>query len=317
VQRGRRIRGSLFSIYAAAHGRSNGFYGSGSHAGYQVVVDVHEGFQKTRYFDTGRTGIFNGFCGRGHTGDGLMVTGKIHRLGCIISDILPGLVCLLWIDTFIWLLTAERYKAFLQPKLYPLLVMATSILLLFLIAFAIRMPHEDLSTFKMDNWIRAAVLCLPVFFLYATYGDSLGIDALSKRILPSDVVIGPDTLSKKKSSLKYAPDGTLTLLNIARNLERLEGQKVRTIGSVYRDPNVPEGHFMLFRFVIYCCAADAMPVWLLVKSDANDTLKNETWVKIDGILRLETVKQNRIPVIEAGSIRQIPAPMPGERYLYY
>jgi len=109
----------------------------------------------------------------------------------------------------------------------------------------------------------------------------------------------------------------LTLLNVVRNLEKLNGLKIRTIGSVYCDSNIPEGSIMLFRFAIYCCAADAMPIWLLVESEMSSALQNEDWVKVEGILRLKMFNDKKIPVIEAASVRQIPAPSPEARYLYY
>ena len=207
--------------------------------------------------------------------------------------------------------------AFLQPKLYPLLIIATVILILFLMSFAIRDSHQRTGDCKKEIWIRAIVLSLPIVFLYAVYGQSLGTDALLKRRSHADSMTSLSMLPAKQSALKFSPDGTLTLLNVVRNLEKLNGLKIRTIGSVYRDSSIPEGSIMLFRFAIYCCAADAMPIWLLVESETSNTLRNEDWVKVEGILRLKMFNDKKIPVIEAASVRQIPAPSPEARYLYY
>ena len=207
--------------------------------------------------------------------------------------------------------------AFLQPKLYPLLIIATVILILFLMSFAIRDSHQRTGDCKKEIWIRAIVLSLPIVFLYAVYGQSLGTDALLKRRSHTDSMTSLSMLPVKQSALKFSPDGTLTLLNVVRNLEKLNGLKIRTIGSVYCDSSIPEGSIMLFRFAIYCCAADAMPIWLLVESETSNTLRNEDWVKVEGILRLKMFNDKKIPVIEAASVRQIPAPSPEARYLYY
>jgi uncharacterized repeat protein (TIGR03943 family) len=92
---------------------------------------------------------------------------------------------------------------------------------------------------------------------------------------------------------------------------------VVTTGSVYHESNIPEGYFMLFQFAITCCAADAQPIWVLVKAQQQAQLENESWVKVGGRVIHEQFNENRIPVIEANSVHPIPTPPVEQRYLYF
>lgn len=243
-----------------------------------------------------------------------MVKNRATQLLTFISECLPGFVVLLWIDAYLWLLKDGRYKAFLQQKLWPLLLIGISILVLFLYSFIFRDVDKVSFSRGKEGWIRAATIILPVVFLYSVYGESLGANALSNR------TDGLNYLFDVPGSGSRRPlpgDSDLTVLDIVRNLNGLESNRLATTGSVYRDQNVPDGYFMLFQFAIFCCAADAMPIWVLVKQDGDIDLKNETWVKVEGLLRLKVFHEKKIPVIQADRITPIPDPPPEERYLFF
>ncbi len=246
-----------------------------------------------------------------------MIRYRIKEAGPFIHAFLPALVIILWIDAYVWLTREERYRAFLQPKLFPLLIIGTCILLLFLIPFILKEKVSENRRPSKDMWARIAVLCLPIIFLYATYGQGLGIDALSKRKLDYGPGIQTPFNTQKNPSPNSRFDRSMTLLELVRNLNRLNGKQIVTSGSVYRDSSVPEGYIMLFQFVITCCAADAQPIWVLVKTPLSGALANESWIKVNGKLGFELNRENRIPVIEARTLHRIPTPPVEKRYLYF
>ena len=110
-----------------------------------------------------------------------MVKHRATQFLTFITECLPGLVVLLWIDAYLWLLKDGHYKAFLQQKLWPLLFIGISVLLLFLYSFIFRDVDKTPIFRRKEVWIRAAVISLPVVFLYSVYGESLGANALSNR----------------------------------------------------------------------------------------------------------------------------------------
>ncbi|MGA3068313.1 MAG: TIGR03943 family protein, partial [Tepidisphaeraceae bacterium] len=92
------------------------------------------------------------------------------------------------------------------------------------------------------------------------------------------------------------------------NLTKLNGSHVITEGRVWMDPSLASGQMVIFRFVVVCCAADAMPVEAIVKSPATARCKNDDWVRVEGTLRVETQQGQPVPVIDADQITPIAAP---------
>ena len=97
-------------------------------------------------------------------------------------------------------------------------------------------------------------------------------------------------------------------------MKELEGVKVKTEGLIYKDKNIPENYSLLYRFAIFCCAADATPVWILVKSHKNNELENETWIQVEGIFQMVLIDGNHLPVISANHIRKKTAPPSQKQY---
>ena len=60
---------------------------------------------------------------------------KIKRSAAIMTACLPAIILIIWLNAYYWLLEGGRYKAFIQPKLWPLLILALVLLLAFTAAF--------------------------------------------------------------------------------------------------------------------------------------------------------------------------------------
>jgi uncharacterized repeat protein (TIGR03943 family) len=61
----------------------------------------------------------------------------------------------------------------------------------------------------------------------------------------------------------------------------LDGRRLRLIGFVVADPSVPDG-YLLSRFVISCCAADARSFGIPVHGAPAPLLPDNTWVAVEG-----------------------------------
>lgn len=87
------------------------------------------------------------------------------------------------------------------------------------------------------------------------------------------------------------------------------GQQVNVQGFVIHLPDLPEEYFLISRFVITCCAADAYPVGLPVKlSQSRSAYAPDTWLQIQGEMSTETLGDQRQLTIVANSIKEIPEP---------
>ena len=234
----------------------------------------------------------------------------------LLTLILPAIIYITWLAAYYWLLGAGRYKAFIQPKLWPLLILALILLLVYIAAFISHFPRESGGVLKFERWLQAAILFVPVVFLWAIYGQSLGTHALTKRALNTNQPFSISRVSPQKTS--PTTDGkTLSLLELIKNAEHFNGQRVAAEGMVYRGGYSDRSRFRLFRFVVVCCAADALPLVILVKSRIAEKFSNDDWVRVEGVFSFESVNGRQVSSIAADSVRPIAAPPPEKRYLFF
>ena len=50
--------------------------------------------------------------------------GKFKKYLAVLTLSLPAIIYITWLAAYYWLLEAGRYKAFIQPRLWPLLILA-------------------------------------------------------------------------------------------------------------------------------------------------------------------------------------------------
>ena len=112
-----------------------------------------------------------------------------------------------------------------------------------------------------------------------------------------------------------SPPVGVSVLSLVNDPKPFMGKRVFTEGIVYRDEKVPAGHFILFRFVIACCAADAQPVGIIVHAGDLEKLKNDMWVNVKGRFELRKIDGSPTACIEAESVKPIRVPPGREQYL--
>ena len=232
-----------------------------------------------------------------------------------------GLVTLLlWAMAFAALITSGRFKMYLIPGFWVLLVAAVVLLAAcFTAKFALGSSHVH-DPNRAAVAVRTLILVLPLFFLGLGFGDTLGAFALGKRKVGdfSGIRIpgvgGPALTEAEVLDAASGNTFKRTLLDLSWNLPHLEGNRIETVGQVARDETVPEGHVLIFRFVITCCVADAQPVMALVHGPEMGNLADNTWLRVRGVLRPVKEGGKSMPVIEAETVTVIEEP--AEVYIY-
>jgi putative membrane protein len=94
---------------------------------------------------------------------------------------------------------------------------------------------------------------------------------------------------------------------------RHAGKPVRVTGFVHRDGSLPEGWFLVARFVVQCCAVDAQPVGLPVRATGAPPEPGR-WVTVEGTWDVADMPGVRRAVIAATVIA--PTARPEQPYLY-
>ncbi|MNM94351.1 hypothetical protein D3C81_1067490 [compost metagenome] len=92
--------------------------------------------------------------------------------------------------------------------------------------------------------------------------------------------------------------------------DQFVGKKIKISGFVYEDHSLKQNHeFILGRFLVQCCTADANPFGVLITTDQSiDSMQKDSWVEVQGVLRTELRDGKKIIAITAEQITQIPRP---------
>ncbi len=218
---------------------------------------------------------------------------------------------MVWASALLWLLLTGRYQAFLRPGFWALLLWALAVLLLFAAALFWARPSLPAGSMAAAPGIRLLVMLLPLIYVMAAQEQTLGSHAFKNRLSGPAYV---DQFARGSPAIVEGDNPLVTLLDILQNFKVYEGRKITTQGMVYRDETVPPGHILVFRFLIVCCAADALPAGALVSHEEVDSFEQDTWVSVEGVLGLKKVGDLTFPLIWADRITRIDPPR--DTYLF-
>ena len=252
----------------------------------------------------------------------------------------------LWAMSLTGLLKGLRYTAFLRPEFGYVLALGAFTLLGFLM---IDMLDGRQRPVGVRQILTLLVLILPLLYLFNAQGVSLNNYAFQTRSLgtPSVAASGMETPAPAVSdtgqadsasgeSMAAGEDGgantptqaavdeggvlKVTVLDLYKAPGIYEGKQVRFTGMVHRDDSRVEqdfgaGVFIVFRFVVTCCVADALPAAVLVNAGgAMSECEENSWVEVEGRFSTKDKEDSRIPFIENPTI--IPTGEPKQPYLY-
>jgi putative membrane protein len=94
----------------------------------------------------------------------------------------------------------------------------------------------------------------------------------------------------------------------------LNGQSVDVVGFVYRDVRFAGEQFMVARFTVACCVADARAMGLVVQVSNARQFETGAWVRVKGAFKDGMLDNSPMPVVVADEI--VPVEQPTQPYLY-
>lgn len=106
----------------------------------------------------------------------------------------------------------------------------------------------------------------------------------------------------------------LRAFDVAADPTQLDGAPADVIGFVYHDPRLEAGQFLVARFTVSCCVADAFVLGVAVDWPRADELESNGWVRVRGPIYASTVDGQMLPRIAAEQVESVP--MPEQPYLY-
>ncbi|SDE02039.1 TIGR03943 family protein [Paenibacillus sp. UNCCL117] len=105
-----------------------------------------------------------------------------------------------------------------------------------------------------------------------------------------------------------------TLTSVDLYLDRFVGKKLELTGFVYRQEEMTDRQFVIGRFSIQCCSADAAPFGVLAEYDRAKTLETDEWVTVTGTIKKTSFNDAEIMVLQVEKVAKAePAKTP---YVY-
>lgn len=186
-------------------------------------------------------------------------------------------------------------------------------------------PHEHEHDHPHDHaehqhgrlsWGGLLLVILPVLLGFLVPPKPLGAAALSNReinVKSLTSVAPPGVSSIARQGEKNIYDW-LVEFQQTQNPAAFADKEAKVTGFVFRDGRFGNDSFMVSRFVINCCAADAAPLGLIVRWPKAAALTIDQWVEVSG--RFQTVEFNgeQTPLLVADKVT--PVERPNQPYIF-
>lgn len=161
------------------------------------------------------------------------------------------------------------------------------------------------------------VLCVPLALGFLVPARPLDSSALDTRGLTtnalasfgSQAAVQLDQPSDQRNVLDW-----VRAFNFAADPVIYEGEAADVVGFVYQDQRLPEGQFLVGRFAVSCCAADAFAVGMIVQSGEASRWQANQWVHVSGTVQVSYLDGVAMPLIVAESIKEVD--IPPQPYLF-
>ncbi len=201
-----------------------------------------------------------------------------------------GIVCFIYSLIIVLIKLQGNLNNFLAPSMQKYILVSIPILIIMgLVLVFNNNIHYD---FKFTDLI----LLLPLIMLVFAKDGRLTTSIASNKISNTKT---SDVINEEKSDDKQydftnidfdvKDESYITLeeyITYHYNPEKLVGKTIRVRGFVIKETNgIPKNYFMIGKYEVSCCAADAVFGGFLSKYDLNKINSNE-WYEVTGVLKL-------------------------------
>ena len=162
------------------------------------------------------------------------------------------------------------------------------------------------------GWDILLIAAFPLLLAVLVPSQALGIEAINGGISLRPVGVG-SAATFARSPLDRNILDWLREFNRAAPAE-FNDLPVDVIGFVYREPVHADDEFMVSRFTMSCCVADAFPIGMPARADSLDEVAVGSWVRVQGSLKAANFAGELLPVIAVESLEAVAEPE--QPYLY-
>ena len=210
-----------------------------------------------------------------------------------------------WGALFWFLLLSDRVGLYLSSRTAWVVPVGAVILSGAVIGrlFSLRTEHPEPLNRRTVGGI--GLIMVPVVVVLALPPASLTSYAAARRssFASGGVVTSAADVSSGELSLADVA-GALRSREAMRALEGRAGSDVTFTGFVTRDPGDPADEFLLTRFMISCCVADALTVQVRVVGAPPGRFKADDWVRVAG----QMYPVGREVIVDASEVNAVDKP---------
>ena len=231
--------------------------------------------------------------------------------------------------TLIYLVVSDRYLLYVTPrmKLY-LIFCAIAMLLWSIVGSNLHKPQYKIKT------THCFVLVIPVLFLLLPHNSLSGADIDINSVssisngngVSSSTSIGvsknttidnskttitivshqPEGLDEINKRIEVADDNFYKWISeIYKDTKKYEGYTIVMTGYVFKDPQYfKEDEFIPARLTMMCCSADLAPIGMLCQYNDVAKLEADTWVTVEGIIKIKISDVGEEPVVYVTKVIQ-------------
>lgn len=192
---------------------------------------------------------------------------------------------------------------------------------LVLVAVSYYRRLQDEHTHEHDlSWVGLVIVALPMVLGWIVPARPLGAAAIGNREINIGVGGGISSVAAPGGNSTSVTIGEKNILDWLGAFQRASdpaiftGQEAHIIGFVYRDERFGTEQFMVGRFTVSCCVADAAPIGLIVHWPDSADLPADQWVDVTGHFEVGTFNGITIPILVADQVE--PTEAPAQPYLY-
>ncbi|THB78874.1 MAG: TIGR03943 family protein [Desulfobulbaceae bacterium] len=192
---------------------------------------------------------------------------------------------LVWAFFLVWLLTYGKGDLIrlIHPRLWWVLALAAGVLFLFFISFIVPHKQSGGETKTLVELPALLILLIPLLFFLNARDARLDGSAVQNRFNADESGFYSNNLPLF-DLFDDTESSDMTFSKILREPQKYENQDVAVVCQSFVHEQLPENTAMCFRFMITCCAADAVPVFIFLSHQDSLKMENDRWIKVSGPL---------------------------------
>ncbi len=202
----------------------------------------------------------------------------------------------LFISGFLLIIFSGYFKLyFISALILALLILKTDIL---------EYTRKNISLVLLILIITLALIIPPKALTKITVQNRLG----DLNSIGADISFSNQEKAFNFGTDKYTMKDWAIEFNRNPNLDDYVGKKVNVTGFVFKPDYLDSNQFLISRFVVRCCAVDAVPTGIIVVNNSQEEFKDDDWLEIKGIFEITETNNQKEIAIKPDSIKKISEP---------